>query len=217
MTVEVLQELEQKYNNQKQKLEDLKDKQDHLMTDIEAWSFHRKQVEKDTQNQKTQLEQELEDTIRERSSLKENMELNEQKYVEQIDSIMQELDELREQITEKKRINKAFKIREEMLNFRVNPLKQDLEELKESKSIFEDNLVQLNEVYNQCYEEYQMSNEDKIGKMMSRVDLVAEAEEYEELIENLRNYYSQEEVDFILKRLDYDTSTVEEFSTMRVY
>jgi hypothetical protein len=32
-----------------------------------------------------------------------------------------------------------------------------------------------------------MCNEDKVGKMISRVDLVAEREEYEELLENLNS------------------------------
>ena len=61
-------------------------------------------------------------------------------------------------------------------------MKQQLQELIGSKTIYEDNLQQLDEVKLQCEEEILMSNEDKIGKMMSRVDLVAEVEEYEELL-----------------------------------
>lgn len=44
-----------------------------------------------------------------------------------------------------------------------------------------------------------MSAEDKIGKMMSRVDLVGEVEEYEELLENLKSHYSAEEVNYVIK------------------
>lgn len=46
-----------------------------------------------------------------------------------------------------------------------------------------------------------MSGEDKVGKMMSRVELVGEVEDYEELLDNLRTSYTSEEVDFILKVL----------------
>lgn len=149
LTIEVLEELEAKYTNQKQKLENLKEKQDKLMGEIEAWSQQRKQIEQQSKEEKIRLEKLLQDTIRERSCLKENMEVNEKKFECQIDNIMCELESLKNQITEKKRINKAFKIREEMLNIRLNPLKQELSDLQESKSIFEDNLYQLNEVYNQ--------------------------------------------------------------------
>jgi hypothetical protein len=48
-----------------------------------------------------------------------------------------------------KRINKAFKIRDEIINFRINPLRQEMYELHESKTIFEENLMQLEEVYAQ--------------------------------------------------------------------
>ena len=89
---------------------------------------------------------------------------------------------MKDQIIEKKRISKAFKIQEELVNLRLNPMKQQLQELIGSKTIYEDNLQQLDEVKLQCEEEILMSNEDKIGKMMSRVDLVAEVEEYEELL-----------------------------------
>ena len=89
---------------------------------------------------------------------------------------------MKDQIIEKKRISKAFKIQEELVNLRLNPMKQQLQELIASKTIYEDNLQQLDEVKLQCEEEILMSNEDKIGKMMSRVDLVAEVEEYEELL-----------------------------------
>ena len=89
---------------------------------------------------------------------------------------------MKDQIIEKKRISKAFKIQEELVNLRINPMKQQLQELIGSKTIYEDNLQQLDEVKLQCEEEILMSNEDKIGKMMSRVDLVAEVEEYEELL-----------------------------------
>jgi len=106
---------------------------------------------------------------------------------------------LKEEIIEKKRINKAFKIRDELINLRINPMKQELKELEESKAIFEENLAQIHEVFQQCHEELLMSNEDRVGKMISRVDLVAEIEEYEELLENLKSYYSADEVEFILK------------------
>lgn len=97
-------------------------------------------------------------------------------------------------------------------------MKQELEELKESKAIFQDNMIQLEEVNTQWYEEYQMSNEDRIGKMLSRVDLVAEIEEYEELIENLKWYYSSEEVEFILKHSDRtDKGVVDDFGELRIF
>ena len=216
--IESLQTLDEKCRAQKQKLESLREKQDKVMQDITAWSQKSKQQEKRAKEEKLFLEKELENTIKERSMLKEDMKQNEEKYNVEITNIMCELDTLREQISEKKRINKAYKIREEMLNFRINPLKQELEELNISKTIFEENLVQINEVYNQCYEEYQMSNEDKIGKMISRVDLVAEIEEYEELIENLKHHYSSEEIEFIIKHLRSESKEViKEFGKMRVY
>lgn len=62
-----------------------------------------------------------------------------------------------------------------------------------------------------------MSNEDKVGKMLSRVDLVAEVEEYEELIEGLKQYYTPEEVDFVMKNPSYTPQKVSEFAKMRVY
>lgn len=36
-----------------------------------------------------------------------------------------------------------------MINFRINPLKQEIYELQESKTIFEENMLQLEEVYAQ--------------------------------------------------------------------
>jgi chromosome segregation ATPase len=213
-----LSDLEDKYRSQKKKLEHLKEKLDLLMGEIEAWSTQRRQIERNTQQQKELLEKELEETIKERSQLKENMDLNEEKFNAQIDNIMQELDHLRMQISEKKKVNKALKIREEIINFRINPMKQELEELKESKTIFQDNMVQIEEVNSQWYEEYQMSSEDRIGKMLSRVDLVAEIEEYEELIENLKWHYSPEEVDFILRHINRnDKDVVKEFGGLREF
>jgi len=213
-----LNQIQDSYQKQKEKLEVLKNKLDQLMQEIEAWSQNRKLAESNTQQQKADLEDKLQQTIQERSSLKQDMEKHEESHNEQIDNIIQELDQLREQISEKKRINKALKIREELINFRINPMKRELSALQESKLIFEENWCQLTEVYSQCYEEYQMSNEDKVGKMISRVDLVAEIEEYEELIENIKNYYSVEEVNFIMKYIgSEDPVIIQEFGEMRVF
>ena len=63
-----------------------------------------------------------------------------------------------------------------------------------------------------------MGNEDKTGKMIERVDLVAEIEEYEEIINNFKAYkyklitdiyssnYSKEEVEFVVQNIDNLTS-----------
>lgn len=116
------------------------------------------------------------------------------------------------------KISKAFRIREELINFHINPLKAELDELLESKGIFEDNIRQIDEVYSQCNEELQMSHEDRVGKMISRVDLVAEIEEYEELIDNLKYHYSPEDIDFIIKNMNCkDIESIPEYGKMRIY
>ena len=116
------------------------------------------------------------------------------------------------------KISKAFRIREELISFHINPLKADLDELFESRGIFEDNIKQIDEVFNQWSEELQMSHEDRVGKMISRVDLVAEIEEYEELIENLKYHYNPEDIDFIIKNMNSkDIEAIPEYGKMRVY
>lgn len=155
---------------------------------------------------------------RERSALKDKARQIDQKYNSEIHKINHELDKLRVQISEKRKITKAFKIREELINLHISPMRMELNELIESKDILKDNLRNIREVYSQCHEELQMSQEDQIGKMMSRVDLVAEIEEYEELIENLKAHYSSEEIEFIIKNLNMkDIESIPEYGKMRVY
>lgn len=67
-------------------------------------------------------------------------------------------------------------------------LEKELAKLKESQEMFEQNLKEIKEVYGQWYEQFQMGNEDKMTKMIKRGDLVAEIEEYEEIIQNITNY-----------------------------
>ena len=131
---------------------------------------------------KAYYESELDSINQQKHELINSLNQTEQRYSVETRTIINELDILKDQIIEKKRISKAFKIQEELVNLRLNPMKQQLQELIGSKTIYEDNLQQLDEVKLQCEEEILMSNEDKIGKMMSRVDLVAEVEEYEELL-----------------------------------
>lgn len=71
-------ELDVKLKTTKDKLESLKDKQDSLMEDIEEWSIKRKQIEKETKEKKLKLETELEEALKERSSLDYNMEQSKQ-------------------------------------------------------------------------------------------------------------------------------------------
>ena len=89
------------YKLQKDKLENLKIKQEKLMKEIENWSWHRKKIEKNAIEQKLFLEKELENNIKERVSLREDARLIDEKYNNQIKKINNDLDNLREQIYEK--------------------------------------------------------------------------------------------------------------------
>lgn len=89
------------YKLQKEKLENLKYKQEKLMKEIENWSWQRKKIEKNAIEQKLFLEKELEATIKERVSLREDVRLIDEKYNSQTKKINYELDRLRERICEK--------------------------------------------------------------------------------------------------------------------
>ena len=151
------------------------------MVAIQDWSEKRKIDEKEAHNQKLQLQK----CIQERIELNKQIEIKEKAYNEDLDKMRRELDHLKEVIKEKKQNKDGNILLQPKLYFIIE---QEIAKLKESEHIFWENLKQIKEVYGQCYEQFQMGNEDKQSKMISRVDLVSEIEELEEIIQNMKNY-----------------------------
>lgn len=141
---EIFNDLDCEYQSHKAKLEEVKLKHDDFMAEIQNWSSNRRQLE-----QKAFLENELDTVLVQKSQLKHDLKDIEHRYESESNMIISELDQLKEEIIEKKRISKAFKIQEELVNLKINPMKQELTELYDSKSAFEENITQIEEVHQQ--------------------------------------------------------------------
>ena len=90
--------LDSQIKQSKESLEKLKERQDSLMTEIKEWSDQRKVEEQNTNNQKLQLEE----CIREKAKIDQEMEEKEQEYNQQLDRMRKDLENIKEIIIEKK-------------------------------------------------------------------------------------------------------------------
>jgi len=90
--------LDSQIKQSKESLEKLKERQDSLMTEIKEWSDQRKVEEQQASNQKLQLEE----CIREKAKIDQEMEEKEQEYNQQLDRMRKDLENIKEIIIEKK-------------------------------------------------------------------------------------------------------------------